>query len=350
MTDTPLIDRRRRGPAALPRVDALVPCYGYGHLLSQNVASLCSQRGVDVRVVIVDDASPDDTAEVAARLAATDSRVEVVRHEVNRGHIATYNHALSLVEGDYVTLVSADDVVTDGALARATSTMERHPEVGFVYGRVRSFTGPWVPPRSTPAGARVWSGDEWLAQRCRRAVNVIASPEVVVRASTHRLVGGYEPSLPHTADLHLWLRLASVAHVAYLRGCVQAGYRVHPHSLQRTVHSGPLLDIGERWIMFQHLFAHAWADRPDADALLLSAREALHREALERARRALERRDPDLTRRFSMLAEQIRIGVSPELAVPSALGPRSSLGSVLAGVGRRGLRSVARVRRELVGT
>ncbi len=350
MTAPLLSDRPPRGRGALPRVDVLVPCYRYAHLLPDNVASLCAQRDVDVRVVILDDASPDATAEVAARLAAADGRVEVIRHETNRGHIATYNHGLSLVEGDYVALVSADDVITDGALARAATTLQRHPEMGFVYGRVRSFTGVWKPPTSLPAGITVWPGDQWLAQRCRRGVNVIASPEVMVRTTTHRLVGGYEPSLPHTADFHLWLRLAAVADVGYTRGCVQAGYRVHAHSLQRTVHSGALVDLTERWVMFRHLAEHAWINRPDADHLLRLALRALLDEATDRTRRARERHDDRGVHDFGTLAEQIRTTVRPPLPVTGPATARKVPGALLAGAQRRSRRSLARLRREVLGT
>jgi hypothetical protein len=350
MTATPKFDRPHMSRGTLPRVDVLVPCYGYGHLLADTVSSLCRQRHIELRVVILDDASPDHTADVAAGLAARDSRVEVVRHDVNRGHIATYNHALSLVQGDFVALVSADDVLTQDALARAAHVMTRYPEVGFVYGRVRQFRQRWVEPRSLPLGTAIWSGDQWLRQRCQRGVNVIASPEVVVRTSTHRQVGGYEPSLPHTADLHLWLRLASVADVAYLRGRHQAGYRIHERSLQRTVHAGPLIDLEERHGMFRHLVEHVWADRPDVEELARSAMQALYGEALQRARRAHERHDDELAPAFDVLARRIAHSVQPALTASPYPEPGGLPQAICSGVRRRVTRSATRLRREVLGT
>ena len=79
-------------------------------------------------MLIIDDASPDDSAAVAARLAAADQRIEVRVHELNRGHIATYNEGLlEWAEGDYCVLISADDLLTPGSLARATAVLEAHP-------------------------------------------------------------------------------------------------------------------------------------------------------------------------------------------------------------------------------
>ena len=291
---------------AVPRLDVIVPCYDYADLLTSCVTSVLAQDGVEVRVLVIDDASPDHTATVAEGLARSDSRVEVVRHDHNRGHLATFNHGLELVEADFVSLVSADDVVYPGALRRATQTLVTHESLGFVYGRAVGFST--RPPRARTG----WSstvhhrGDHWVRLRCRRGVNVISSPEVVVRTEVHRRVGGYEASLPHTADLHLWLRLASVADVAFLAGRPQAGYRIHSRSLQRTVHAGPRLDIAERLEMFRHLQRHAWADRLEGLEWLDLAQRALASEAFERAARALERRDVDDAEAFAALGYAAR--------------------------------------------
>src|SRR5215472_24892 len=121
------------------RVDVIVPCYNYGDLLEACVTSVLSQQEVEVRVLIMDDASTDTTPEVGRCLAAREPRVEYRRHDVNHGHIATYNEALDNVTGDYCMILSADDMLTPGALMRATHLMDAHPEVGLTYGRDITF-------------------------------------------------------------------------------------------------------------------------------------------------------------------------------------------------------------------
>src|SRR3954451_22899935 len=137
--------------APRPTVSVVIPCYKYGRFLPACVRSILDQEGVDVRVLIIDDASPDDSAQMALALAAADERVEVRVHEVNKGHIATYNEGLlGWADGDYSVLISADDLLTPGALARATAVMEADPKVGFVYGHaiVWNDSGPRPEPRS----------------------------------------------------------------------------------------------------------------------------------------------------------------------------------------------------------
>src|SRR5947209_1850784 len=147
----------------------VIPCYRYGHFLEEAVSSvLDDQEGVDVRALIIDDASPDDSAEVARKIAARDTRVEVIAHEVNKGHLATYNEGLlEWADGDYSVLMSADDRLTPGALTRAAGLLDAHPEVGFCYGHPVHFQHPGPPPpaRTRLRGHTVWPGHWWLARR-----------------------------------------------------------------------------------------------------------------------------------------------------------------------------------------
>ena len=98
-----------------PSVSVIVPCYRYADVLEGCVSSILEQEDVDVRVLILDDCSPDDTPAVASRLAAADPRVEYRRNEQNLGLIGTANAGLQWADGDYVVLISADDVLVPGA-------------------------------------------------------------------------------------------------------------------------------------------------------------------------------------------------------------------------------------------
>ena len=248
-------------------VKVIVPCYGYGDLLEGCLASVTSQEGVDVRVLVVDDCSPDDTAAVATRLAAADERIEFLRNAENKGLIGTANAGLEwAADSDYVVLLSADDFLTPGCLARAVGVMERNPAVGLVYGRPQFFepdgeqaAGPGPSPRPESArwrGTKVWPGKRWIELRCRTAHNCIASPEAVVRTSVQRQVGGYDPACYHTSDLNMWLRIAAVADVAHVRGATQAMYRIHADSMLRS-DADPMVDLRERRNGFERFFADA---------------------------------------------------------------------------------------------
>ena len=264
-------------------VDVVIPCYNYGRYLRGCVASVLSQRDVNVRILIIDDASPDNTAELGRELAASDSRVIFHRHEKNKGHIATYNEGLiDWSTSDYTMLLSADDMLAPGSLSRAARLMERDPSIGMVYGKAIHFFNESELPKSELQKYSFlrYSGLKWAAGRCKSGLNVITSPEVVVRGSVHRAVGGYRPELPHTGDLEMWLRIAAVSNIGYVRGPAQAYYRVHSSSMQRTKYKSSLSNFVQRKAAYDCFFAHL-EDKTVLDGRLhQKAIRALAREAL----------------------------------------------------------------------
>ena len=225
-------------------------------------------KGVDVRVLIIDDASPDDSAEVARKIAARDPRVEVIVHPANKGNIATFNEGLlEWADGDYCILLSADDRLTPGALRRARDLLDAHPNIGFVYGRARYVMNgtPLPTARTKVRGWSVWPGPWWLEQRFRQAENPITAPEVVVRTSLQKRVGGYDPGLPKAADMEMYMRLAANADVGFIRGVDQAYYRVHGQNMSSSVSA--LMDLRQRRLVFETVLDRYGERLPDGKRL-----------------------------------------------------------------------------------
>ncbi|MDQ1553225.1 MAG: hypothetical protein QOK46_303 [Microbacteriaceae bacterium] len=320
-------------------VTAVIPCYNYGHYLPQAVESVLGQPGVDARVIIVDDCSTDDSLTVATDLASRDPRITVLAHAVNAGHIATYNDGLDAVTTEYLTLVSADDLVAPGALGRAVELMNAYPRVGMVYGQPVEFTAePPVGDRDSraPLTWTRWRGHEWIRIACRRGRNFILSPEVVMRTTAVRQIGGYNAALPKSGDLEYWLRTASEWEVGRVNGRVQAFYRQHGGNMHEKEYSTMVADLAHRLLAFRYL------DSTELRPLVRSARRALSREAIGIAVRELEtggRREVarDLlaaaadilpssasTRRVRRLQAMVQRGMPPSITARSA-GARSIL-------------------------
>lgn len=275
-------------------VDVVVPCYNYARYLRGCVHSVVSQPDVDVRVLIIDDASSDETSTVGRELAMADSRVTFRRHEINHGHIATYNEGLiGWSTADYTVLLSADDLLSPGCLGRAVSIMDAAPSIGMVYGRTIHFEHEADLPDIDTHGFtfRQWSGADWLRLRCYAGYNVITSPEVVVRGDIQRIAGGYRPELPHAGDLEMWLRIAALADIAYVNRIPQAFYRVHPKSMMRTVYRGSFLDLRQRKAAFDSFFQHDASAIANARNLQDLANRSLAKEALWDACRAYDRNE-----------------------------------------------------------
>ncbi|HOZ27576.1 MAG TPA: glycosyltransferase family A protein [Hyphomonadaceae bacterium] len=231
----------------MPTFDVVVPCYNYSRFLEYCVKSALNQEGADVRVLIIDDCSSDDSAVVGQRLAKEDSRVEFRRHEQNQGHIATYNEGLiGWAKADYCMLLSADDALCPGAFARALKVFEASNDVGLVYGLACIVTNEGefqFPAGNDFVSTQTITGKEFLRICCEEG-NPVPTPTAIVRTALQQNLGGYRKDLPHTGDMEMWMRFARHGSVGIVRS-VQAEYRIHGSNMSAQYYARVLSDRHE---------------------------------------------------------------------------------------------------------
>jgi glycosyltransferase involved in cell wall biosynthesis len=266
-------------------VSVFIPCYKYGRYLRACVESVLRQEGVGVRVLILDDCSPDNTPEVARELTAEDSRVEYHRNTTNRGHIATYNVGIEWCSGDYCILLSADDLLTPGALWRAAELMDEHDEVGMTYGRVIQVKGGVEPsgyePPPADYGRLVVRGQSFIERACTTGENQVPTPAAILRTAVQKQVGGYRAELPHSGDMEMWLRCAAYADVGVI-DAQQAYYRVHGGNMSLDYYRG-VGDLRQRCDAFDMVLTGCGARIEGVEELRDAARASVAREALRTA-------------------------------------------------------------------
>jgi hypothetical protein len=277
------VPRRPRPLRERPRVAVVVPCFNYASFLGDCLTSALQQADVDVDVIVVDDASTDGSGELADAFATVDPRVRVLHHQRNRGHIATYNDGLQEVKGEFVVLLSADDLLPPGALSRAVALMRAHPSVGLVYGHPVNFSGEPPVAGEQVRSWSVWSGHAWVRKCCRTARNPIYSPEVVMRTSVMRAIGPFDASLPHSGDLEMWLRAAAISDIGRVNGPDQGLRRIHGTNMSETTFAGVLVDLEERGRAYDAFLAGAGSSLRGADRLKDRVRRNLARCVLEHA-------------------------------------------------------------------
>jgi glycosyltransferase involved in cell wall biosynthesis len=294
-------------------VDVFVPCYRYGKFLRECVASILAQD-VPVRVLIIDDASPDDSAEVAAELALKDDRVSVVRHTTNKGHIATFNEGIEWASAEYMLLLSADDYLLPGALRRAVALMDANPDVTFAFGPAidlvngsdqvpHSRANLFVRAATGGRAACVMSGVEFFEFiQSSDSMNVIRTPTAVVRTQAQKRAGGYLPELPHAGDLEMWLRLAAHGSVGVL-DAYQAVYRFHGNNMQYRCY--PLADLEQRKAAFDCVFASCGHLLPNGQQRHQRLLRPLAYQAIRFAGSAFNEGERDISERLSAFAASI---------------------------------------------
>jgi glycosyltransferase involved in cell wall biosynthesis len=271
-----------------PRVSVVIPNYNYAHFLCDAIASALDQPDVDVDVLVIDNASTDNSVAVVEKIAAEDSRVQLIRHDVNKGTIYSFNEGVRTITGDYYALLCSDDLLTRGSLARSTALLEAHPNVGFTYGYLKSFTDELPAAESRVTGWSVWPGRRWMAARYRDARNVIVTAEVVMRRSVMDQLY-YDTRFRDRSDLLLWLRAALICDVGRVHGPVQAFHRIHDASLSATEYSGMMHDFRSRLGVFSLVLDEEGKDLPVASEWRRNVRRALAQESLRLARRCYDR-------------------------------------------------------------
>lgn len=213
----------------MPAIDILIPSYQYGRYLRDCVNSVLGQGIENVRILILDNASTDDSVEVARQLAAQDTRIEVRTREANLGLMATFNEGVDWASSPYFMIICADDLSAPGALARAISFMDQNPNVGFIVGRELEHRQGDPLPRidpSAPSEWRVSSGHDFLWERCREPASYLALGTMVVRTSVQKKAKHYKAHLTYTEDVEMMLRLACYGDVAET-SAVQGIRRLH---------------------------------------------------------------------------------------------------------------------------
>jgi glycosyltransferase involved in cell wall biosynthesis len=259
-------------------VDVVVPSYQYGRFLRECVTSVLSQDLQDVRVLIIDNASTDNSLEVAHELGVEDRRVQVVAHRTNLGHHASVNVGIEWASSDYFMILCADDLLAPGCLKRAVSFMEKNPVVHLTFGRdVTIFMddpAPRIEPCAQEPQWRVLSGKQFLKRICRSAGrHNIGGPTVVVRTSVQKRVGFYRPELSNTDDLEMWMRFACLGAAAET-DAVQGVGRLHSLNSSRSVRGGYMWDLHFE-AAFESFFANEGARASEAQGLRQVARRSL---------------------------------------------------------------------------
>jgi glycosyltransferase involved in cell wall biosynthesis len=264
-------------------IDIAVPCYNYGRFLADCVGTIVNQSFRNLRVLIIDNGSTDDSLEIAGRLAHDDPRIHILSFPQNIGPHGAYNAGVDWAAADYFFLIDADDVLAPGALERAIDFMEGHPSVAMCYGRelrLEFAAGTVLEPPDEMTGSE-WSavsGREFLERQVAQACCTVGASTVIRRTSAQKAAGHYRRDLPFANDWELWMRMAAFGDIAST-DAVQAIRRLHGRAQSTIYDNNPLRDFVEREATFACFFSHEGKSLADADRLLAQARRNLAAQA-----------------------------------------------------------------------
>jgi glycosyltransferase involved in cell wall biosynthesis len=260
---------------ASPLVSVVIPCFNHGRFLREAVASVLAQRHASYEIVVVDDGSTDDTAQVAAAFP----QVRYVRQE-NQGLAAARNTGVRASHGPYLVFLDADDRLLPAALDAGVRLLEASPECAFVSGHFHYVEHDGA-LRAAYAQETI-PADTYLAFLRGNYVGMHAT--VMYRRSALEAAGGFDVSLPACEDYDLYLRLAR-RHPALRHDTVVAEYRQHDRNMSRDLElmlKTVLRVLGAQWRWARERPAHRRGYRAGRRAWQLHYGEMLHEEMVRR--------------------------------------------------------------------
>ena len=225
--------------ADVPLVSVVVPTHNRAELLARSLRSVAEQDYSRLEVVVVDDASTDETPAVVERftrsLGAKGVSVRSLRLEVNAGPAAARNRGVAAAEGSLLTFLDSDDMLEKTFVSTVAGLLERYPQC------ILAFCGTWkidaddkklgplepAPPGDAPEGVLHAPFDR-LAQR-----ELFQTSGVVLRREAFEDAGGFDETLRYSEDTDLWWRLAKSADFAYTAHRLVC-HRLHPHNVTKN--------------------------------------------------------------------------------------------------------------------
>jgi glycosyltransferase involved in cell wall biosynthesis len=296
-------------------VDVAIPCHQYGSFLRDSALSVLTQNIAGLRLLIIDNASTDDSPDIARELAAADERVSLILNDRNRGMHDSCNRAVDWAEADYFVLLDADDLLAAGALALGTTFLDEHPDAAFLYGVESRLVDGLLDPGRCDARTTRWKvtrGREFIRRTCWDSFCDIGAPAVIVRTSAQKRAGHFTKSLVRTFDFEMYLRLAMFGDVASTNR-VLGIRRMHEAQLTTAFAEQPIRDFEEHEKAFESFFAQGGAALSDADELAAMATRKLGEYAYWFGVAQRLRRGPHARAAFEFAAPRRD---SPELAPP----------------------------------
>ncbi len=296
------------------RVSVVMPCYNSAAYLSEAIESVLTQDHPDVELIVVDDASSDDSLAVAQRYG---DRATIVSRGARGGACAARNDGLERASGERVLFLDADDYLLPGVLGELLGAAE--PGV-TVFGEFEALGRKLLPTASSRM--RGWGTMEPLEFMLRKGLPLFGP--VHERAAVYR-AGGFDESLKQAQEKDLHIRLVLEGVVFQATDIVSAVQRMHdsPNRLTNCdwTQTDPLrhLDLSLHWLRL--------VGARVAPEELPRYRKATADRLLDAARRAVDWDAPDLAHTYlaaiTRLFPEYRFGSMAALAG----GPGSNLGS-----------------------
>lgn len=193
-----------------PLVSVCIPAYNNADTITETMECVLRQTYRHIELIVSDDHSSDDTAAIAEKIAAKDSRVRIYHNEENLGMAGNWNRCLALCRGEYIRLLCADDLIHRCLIEREVALMEKNPEAlmistdtkfinmdGSSAGYYRRYFKKGLTEGREAARFSVFTRDYLGAPLAN-----------LFRRSAYQQCGGFDPSFSYIIDYDFFMTIA----------------------------------------------------------------------------------------------------------------------------------------------
>ena len=189
-------------------VSVIIPAYNAGQCIGRAIDSVLGQSYPDYEIVVVDDGSTDDTAEVVRQYG---DKVRYI-HQKNAGVAVARNAGIAAARGDWIAFLDADDEWLPAKLKAQMDLLARNPELPWcASNRYQSDGRHQAVVVKVESVKKVLAGRDFFENYFAAAVSRVCNfqtSSVVVRKMVFAQLGGFEPGRAHGEDLDMWVRIA----------------------------------------------------------------------------------------------------------------------------------------------
>jgi len=189
--------------ASLPALSVIVPNYNHAKYLDRSLRAILHQSVQPLEVIVLDDASTDNSVEVIRRFAAQYPTVRLVQNEKNLGVMPNINRGIGLVRGEHVFFAAADDETAPGLFERALGLLAEHPQAALCCAMAEwreTFSGLTWHMAAGMADKPCYLSPDELVRLGKSGELCVISSTCVFRTQRLREAGCFIPELRWHAD------------------------------------------------------------------------------------------------------------------------------------------------------
>jgi glycosyltransferase involved in cell wall biosynthesis len=200
-----------------PLVSICIPTYNRAAMVGKAIASALSQSYRNIEVIVVDNASTDDTAAKVAEF--TDPRLSFVRNPSNLGLFGNFNRCLEVARGEIIHILHSDDFIDPEFTKTCIRFFQEHPSVGLTFTSARYISGSREETVCYKDRDEVIPAPEGFV-RILAGRQFIVCPSVMIRRGVYDQVGSYSPEYPYSSDYYQWLTITRRYDIGYVHDAI----------------------------------------------------------------------------------------------------------------------------------